>query len=163
MPPPIIARFQQILPHAFLHNVYGPTETTVMGTGTPAALLSSSSKCATFVEFQVANSAPHADVNVTAEYKGGASVPIGRPLANYHAYVLDAHLQLLPVGVPGEIMASGIQVARGYLKRPELTAEKFIANPYCGGRMHHERLYRTGMGSMRQIISHRHVSAAHAS
>ena len=39
MPPPIIARFQQILPHAFLHNVYGPTETTVMGTGAPAFLL----------------------------------------------------------------------------------------------------------------------------
>ena len=107
------------------------------------------------------NSAPHADVNVTAEYKGGASVPIGRPLADYHAYVLDAHLQLLPVGVPGEIMASGIQVARGYLKRPELSAEKFIANPYCGGRMHHERLYRTGAGSMRQLILLRLVSAAH--
>ena len=39
MPPPIIARFQQILPHAFLHNVWGPTETTVMGTGVPAVLL----------------------------------------------------------------------------------------------------------------------------
>ena len=85
-------------------------------------------------------------MNVTVECKGGASVPIGRPLANYHAYVLGAHLQLLPVGVPGEIMVSGIQLARGYLKRPELTAEKFIYNPYCGGREHHERLYRTGTG-----------------
>ena len=87
-------------------------------------------------------------MNVTKECKGGASVPIGRPLENYHAYVLDAHLQLLPVGVPGEIMVSGIQLARGYLKRPELTAEKFIYNPYCGGRMHHERLYRTGTASL---------------
>ena len=83
-------------------------------------------------------------MNVTAEYKGGASVPIGRPLANFHAYVLDAQLQLLPVGVPGELMVSGVQLARGYLKRPDLTAEKFIPNPYSGGRLHHERLYRTG-------------------
>ena len=71
-------------------------------------------------------------------------MPIGGPLANLHCYVLDEHLQLLPVGVPGELMVSGIQVARGYIKRPDLTAEKFIANPFAGGDPHHGRMYRTG-------------------
>ena len=87
----------------------------------------------------------HAGLDVTTEFKGGASVPIGRPLANVRAYVLDAKLQLVPVGMSGELMVSGIQLARGYLKRPDLTAEKFIPNPYSGGRPHHDRLYRTGV------------------
>ena len=81
---------------------------------------------------------------MTAEFKGGASVPIGQPIANMRCYVLDAQQQLLPIGMPGELMVSGIQLARGYLKRPDLTAEKFISNPFSGGDKHHERLYRTG-------------------
>lgn len=85
-----------------------------------------------------------AGLDATADFHGGASVPIGRPLANLRAYVLDAQLQLAPVMVPGELMMSGIQVARGYLNRPDLTAEKFVANPYSNGHPHHERLYRTG-------------------
>ncbi len=71
-------------------------------------------------------------------------MPIGVPLANLRCYVLDAVLQPLPVGVPGELMVSGIQVARGYIKRPDLTAEKFIANPFAGGDPLHARMYRTG-------------------
>ena len=81
---------------------------------------------------------------MTAEFKGGASVPIGQPIANLRCYVLDARLQLVPLGVPGELMVSGIQLARGYLKRPDLTAEKFIPNPYAGAEPAHGRLYRTG-------------------
>ncbi len=82
--------------------------------------------------------------DVTAEFKGGATVPIGRPIANLRCYVLDTQLQLVPVGVPGELMVSGIQLARGYIKRPDLTAEKFIANPFSDGDPNHSRLYRTG-------------------
>jgi len=80
----------------------------------------------------------------TRDFKGGASIPIGVPLANLRCYVLDEYLQLLPVGVPGELMVSGIQVARGYIKRPDLSAEKFVANPFARGDALHARMYRTG-------------------
>jgi NRPS condensation-like uncharacterized protein/acyl carrier protein len=68
------------------------------------------------------------------------SPPIGRPIANTQAYILDPHLQLVPVGVPGELHLSGAGLARGYFNRPELTDEKFIPNPYNPGT----HLYKTG-------------------
>ncbi|MDX7989882.1 non-ribosomal peptide synthetase [Xenorhabdus littoralis] len=74
-------------------------------------------------------------------YNGAAN--IGKPLTQYGVYVLDANLQPLPVGAPGELFVSGIGLSRGYLNQPTLSEEKFIANPY---RQHidHSRLYRTG-------------------
>ena len=71
------------------------------------------------------------------------NIPIGKPLANTWVYVLDKNLQLLPVGVPGELCIAGAQMARGYRNREELTAEKFIANPYATNDLN-RRLYRTG-------------------
>ena len=71
------------------------------------------------------------------------NIPIGKPLANTWTYVLDKNLQLLPVGTPGELCIAGVQMARGYRNREELTAEKFIPNPYATNELN-RRLYRAG-------------------
>nr|WP_280922048.1 non-ribosomal peptide synthetase [Paenibacillus sp. PvR133] len=67
-------------------------------------------------------------------------VPIGKAWLNAKFYIVDAHLNLVPVGVLGELVIGGVGVARGYLNRPELTEEKFVDSPFAAG----ERLYRTG-------------------
>ena len=95
---------------AKLHNLYGPTE---------------------------------ASIDVTAwECERGAActVPIGQPIANTQVYILDEMLQPVPIGVAGELHIGGTGLGRGYLKRPDLTAEKFVPNPYAEG----QRIYKTG-------------------
>lgn len=70
----------------------------------------------------------------------GARITIGKPIANVRLYVVDPQLRLLPAGLPGELCLAGDALARGYLNRQELTAEKFVDNPFETGA----RLYRTG-------------------
>jgi amino acid adenylation domain-containing protein len=113
---PLARRFFSRFPAgAELHNLYGPTE---------------------------------AAVDVTAwrcEPAGSlAAVPIGRPIANTSALVLDAHLAAVPIGVPGELYLGGVQLARGYLDRPDLTAERFVPDPFAAPGGEGGRLYRTG-------------------
>jgi len=99
-----------------VYNLYGPSETTTYSTS--AHLAASDS-----------------------------GLPeIGRPIANTRAYVLDSELRPLPIGVPGELYLGGAGVARGYLDRPALTAERFIPDPFgtVGGSSPGGRLYRTG-------------------
>ena len=72
----------------------------------------------------------------------GQSIPIGRPVGNSQAYVLDRYLQPTPVGVPGDLCFGGTAVARGYLNRPDLTAKRFVPDSFASDA--HARMYRTG-------------------
>lgn len=112
LPSELHRRFFSVL-DAELHNLYGPTEASVD---------------VTFWQCR-----PQAPSNV---------VPIGKPIANTQIYILDTQLQPVPIGVPGELHIGGIGLARGYHNRRELTAEKFIANPFSASSG--ARLYKTG-------------------
>ena len=78
------------------------------------------------------------------EVSGVATPPIGVPVDNVKTYIVDPELGLLPPGVSGELMIAGAGLARGYLRRPALTAERFIPNPFAGPGEAGSRLYRSG-------------------
>jgi amino acid adenylation domain-containing protein len=111
LPAEDVARFYAANDTAVVGNLYGPTE---------ASIESTSAICA----------------------RGDAATPpIGRPIGNARTFVLDANLRPLPVGMPGELYIAGAGVGRGYAGRPDLTAERFVADAFTGGG---SRLYRSG-------------------
>ena len=119
-----VKRVMQFKPPRRLINAYGPTEATTFATW-----------------FEVKRPSEGTLQKDTAcEGTARVGVPIGRPLTNTRCYVLDAALEPVPIGKTGELYLGGPGVARGYLNRPELTAERFIENPFCAG----DRLYKTG-------------------
>jgi amino acid adenylation domain-containing protein len=102
------------IPGLHIINGYGPTEATI---------------CTTLY-------------SVPTEQEHQRYTPIGKPVNNTQIYLLDQHLQSVPIGIPGEIYIGGIGLAKGYLNRPELTSEKFISNPFDQSKS--TRLYKTG-------------------
>ena len=82
---------------------------------------------------------------VANELKEGNDITIGTPIANTQIYILDSDQRPVPIGVPGEIYIAGEGVGKGYLNRPELTAERFIPNPFATKENNHGKImYRTG-------------------
>ncbi|MEV5838466.1 non-ribosomal peptide synthase/polyketide synthase, partial [Nocardia sp. NPDC052112] len=108
--PPETVTAWRAVSDAVLHNLYGPTEAAVSVTYWPAG-----------------------DTDVR-------TVPIGLPQWNTQVYVLDSRLRPVPAGVAGELYLAGDQLARGYVARPDLTSDRFVANPFAQG----QRMYRTG-------------------
>lgn len=101
--PKHIEAVRQACPGLTMWNAYGPTENTVIST------------C----------------FRIDREY--AEHIPIGPPISNSTAYIVDRHDNLLPIGVPGELLVGGDGVALGYLNQPELTSEKFVPDPYGSG------------------------------
>nr|WP_302054557.1 non-ribosomal peptide synthetase [Burkholderia gladioli] len=116
LPAPIARRCLERLPHARLHNLYGPTEAAIDVTA----------------------------FTCPADFDAQA-VPIGKPIANTRIYLLDEHQAPVPMGAIGELYIGGVGVARGYLNRADLTAQRFLADPFARAGGHPEaRMYRTG-------------------
>jgi acyl-CoA synthetase (AMP-forming)/AMP-acid ligase II len=111
--PSSVAKVLGACPDIVVRAMYGSTESTLFTTNSP----------------------------MTAPFTPGVTVPVGRPMDTIRVYVLDAELRQVPVGETGELYVAGPRLARGYLRRPDLTAERFVADPFGEPG---DRMYRTG-------------------
>src|SRR5699024_7331909 len=111
LPVNTIKQFYDLSLTSRLENIYGPTEATIYAT----------------------------HYSTTHNMEGYVNTPIGKPLGNTQAYIINRDNQLQPVGLVGELCLSGQGLARGYLNRPDLTGEKFVENPFIPG----QKMYRT--------------------
>lgn len=111
--PTAVKRVLDVCPDTTVRAMYGATELTLFSTHSP----------------------------LTAPYEAGKSVPVGRPMDGVRVYILDEHLGEVSPGVTGDVYVAGRGVARGYFRMPELTAERFVADPFGAPG---ERMYRTG-------------------
>ncbi|WP_139492062.1 non-ribosomal peptide synthetase [Brevibacillus dissolubilis] len=111
-PKELVKKAVAVFQNSSVENIYGPTEVSIYGTW----------------------------FSCTHEKIVSNQTPIGKPIANAQAYIVDQHLRPVPIGIPGELCIAGKGLARGYYKQPALTAEKFIDNPFEPGT----KLYRTG-------------------
>lgn len=109
-----VSRVLKNSPPRYLLNAYGPTEGTTFST-------------------------THL---ISPVHEAMTSIPIGRPISNAQVYILDTCLQVVPVGVAGELYIGGDGIARGYLNRPQLTSARFLADPFSAEP--HARMYKTG-------------------
>ena len=118
LPTELVHQFEGYLPHSILFNLYGSSEVAADAT-----------------YYKTTSSA-----NTTR-------APIGQPISNTQIFILDKNLHLMPIGIPGELHVGGSNLSRGYWNRPNLTAQKFIPNPFVNGKKQKQkgqRLYKTG-------------------
>jgi amino acid adenylation domain-containing protein len=109
--------------NAQLHNLYGPTEAAIDVTAWGIGRRQGDKETKGQGELNV-------EKEITTPSSPSPTIPIGTPIHNTQIYILDSHLRQVPIGVAGELYIGGDGLARGYLKRPDLTAERFIPNPF---------------------------------
>lgn len=133
-------RMQMLLDHVHNNELQDVKEIMIGGDVFPRPLLK---RIKDATSAKILNAYGPTEITIAATFKdltNASEINIGRPIANTRIYILDKHMNMVPIGVPGEIFIGGEGLARGYLNSPELTKERFISNPFVPG----ETLYRTG-------------------